>query len=65
MPTTTYEINYKECCAVTYSMLEENYQRNIHMMELVSEDSKTYVNILCWHKKFLDTGNLLRISMQQ
>jgi hypothetical protein len=41
MATTTNEINYGECHAITYSMLEENCQRNIHMMELDSEDSKT------------------------
>jgi hypothetical protein len=58
MPTTTNEINCGECHAITYSMLEENCQRNTHMMELDSEESKIYVKVLCWHKKFLDKGNL-------
>jgi hypothetical protein len=58
MPTRTNEINYEECHAITYSTLEEKCQRNIHMMEPDSEDSKTYVSVLCWHKKFLDAANL-------
>jgi len=54
MPTTTNKIDYEERRAITYSMLEEHCQRNIHMTELNSEDSTTYVRVLCWHTKFLD-----------